>query len=74
MRKSMVSHLLRKRERDGDSCVVCDMDNEVHKQEYSGFSLHVHHIKPRRDYYGEETKEFDYEAANALENLAEYRC
>ena len=57
------------RDRDGNACVVCDMNNEVHKQEYSGFSLHVHHIIPRRDFYDGETGEFDYEAANDLENL-----
>lgn len=54
------------RERDGNQCVVCGMDNEEHLQKY-GKALHVHHKISRHEFI--EDGELDYEEANKLENL-----
>lgn len=48
-------------QRDGHRCTECGMSETVHQGEY-GYSLHVHHIEPIR--------EFDHpEDANTMDNL-----
>jgi len=54
-------------ERDDYECVVCGIADEEHKEE-TGQGLHVHHIKPRRDFL-KENGELDYEEANKITNL-----
>lgn len=59
---------------DGDEpvCQRCGMTDSTHKAEY-GSALYVHHITPRREFV-DATGEYDYEAANRLENLITVCC
>jgi len=49
------------RSRDGNKCVRCGMPQEEHQNEYDQ-KLHVHHIKPARQFD-------DAEERNAMDNL-----
>jgi len=49
------------RSRDGNKCVRCGMSQEEHQNEYDQ-KLHVHHIKPARQFD-------DAEERNAMDNL-----
>jgi len=51
------------RERDGFECQVCGISDST-----LDYELDVHHIRPRRK-FTTESGEFDYEAANRLDNL-----
>lgn len=52
---------------DGYGCVVCGMSQEQHREKWD-VGLHVHHIKPRRDFRGEDGS-IDWGEANDIENL-----
>lgn len=51
---------------DGWSCVVCSLSNDEHIEKH-GNGLHVHHIRPLRQF--KEPEGVDYESANEIENL-----
>lgn len=52
--------------RDSHECAVCGMSHDDHVDEYDN-GLHVHHKTPLQSFRDGET--FDYETANALDNL-----
>lgn len=58
----------RRLEIDGYTCQGCGMGQSTHFEEY-GDGLTVHHLIPRRCFEDNETGEFDYRAANSIDNL-----
>jgi predicted DNA-binding protein YlxM (UPF0122 family)/endogenous inhibitor of DNA gyrase (YacG/DUF329 family)/uncharacterized C2H2 Zn-finger protein len=58
--------------RDGGECRRCGMGQEEHMRKFD-YSLHVHHINPKREFVQESGK-LNYEAANATDNLITLCC
>lgn len=56
------------RKRDGDKCQYCGMTKEEHMIKFNQ-ELHVHHIKPFRDFDYKPKENDNYKLANSLNNL-----
>lgn len=53
-------------DRDSYKCIICDISQSSHVEEY-GFGLDVHHIEPRRKFYKDDNRSID--EANEMNNL-----
>lgn len=56
------------RERDSHQCQYCGMTNEDHLEEF-GQALHVHHMKPFKEFGYIPGENENYQQANSLDNL-----